>query len=295
MLTIKQLEAFYWVARLGTVDRAAAKLYITQSAATKRLQELESMVVEPLFESQRSKAKLSVKGQELLGLCKELLESVAHLDELQTSTRSIARVLQIGMTELVATTWFPKFIRKMKEIYPDVVVQPELLHLSAELRRKVLDGTLDLAFVPEAEMSSALARVPLNSVPFAWFCAPGAFPTDRTVSLAELSQAAIVEQDEHSVITQLCRRLFSEAGVETKRLLGGRSVFAMAGLIEAGVGISCLPKSIFASYIETGRLQIVNTRPAPPSLGYCAVFMNNPQSRIGYSVAEIARQCAVEH
>lgn len=39
MLTVKQIETFYWVAKLGTVQRAADKLHITQSAATKRLQD----------------------------------------------------------------------------------------------------------------------------------------------------------------------------------------------------------------------------------------------------------------
>ncbi|SAK63381.1 LysR family transcriptional regulator [Caballeronia glebae] len=292
MLTIKQLEAFFWVARLGTVDRAASKLHITQSAATKRLQELESMVIEPLFDSQRSKAKLSLKGQELLELCKDLLEGVAHLDELQSSTRSVARILQIGITELVATTWFPLFIRKMKEVYPNVVVQPELMHLSVELRTKVLDGSLDIAFVPETDTQRTLARVELNSVPFAWFCAPGLFPKDTPVTLQQLSSAAVIEQDERSIITQLCRRLFSEAGVEPRRVFGGSSVLAMAGLIEAGIGISCLPESIVSNYVHSGRLQMVHTRPPAPSLRYCTVFMNNPQSGIGYSIAEIARQCS---
>lgn len=292
MLTIKQLETFYWVAQLGTVERAANKLHITQSAATKRLQEIEVMVVEPLFESPRSKSKLSAKGQELFGLCKELLESVARLDDLQNSTRSIARILQVGMTELVATTWFPLFVRKMKDVYPDVIIQPYLVHLSVELRNRVLDGSLDIAFVPDVEMPAALVRKPLNIVPFAWLCAPGTFPGSQSVTLHELSKAPVIEQDANSVVTQLCRRLFSEAGVEPQRLFGGSSVFAMAGLIEAGLGVSCLPRSIFASYVNEGRLQVVNTRPAAPALGYCAVFINNPQSRIGYAVAEIARQCS---
>jgi hypothetical protein len=42
MLTVKQIETFYWVAKLGTVQRAADKLHITQSAATKRLQDVEA-------------------------------------------------------------------------------------------------------------------------------------------------------------------------------------------------------------------------------------------------------------
>ena len=33
MLTVKQIETFYWVAKLGTVQCSADKLHPTQSAA----------------------------------------------------------------------------------------------------------------------------------------------------------------------------------------------------------------------------------------------------------------------
>lgn len=62
MLTVKQIETFYWVAKLGTVQRAADKLHITQSAATKRLQDVEAKSAARLFEGSGKKARLSAKG-----------------------------------------------------------------------------------------------------------------------------------------------------------------------------------------------------------------------------------------
>ena len=42
MLTFKQIEALYWTVRLGTFAASAQKLHTTQSAITKRIQELEA-------------------------------------------------------------------------------------------------------------------------------------------------------------------------------------------------------------------------------------------------------------
>jgi DNA-binding transcriptional LysR family regulator len=40
MVTLKQLEALYWIGQLGTFERAATKLSTTQSTISKRIQEL---------------------------------------------------------------------------------------------------------------------------------------------------------------------------------------------------------------------------------------------------------------
>ncbi|MDF3605779.1 LysR family transcriptional regulator [Paracoccus sp. DMF-8] len=48
--TLKQLETIYWIANLGTFERAALKLNTTQSAISKRIQELELAVGAELFD-----------------------------------------------------------------------------------------------------------------------------------------------------------------------------------------------------------------------------------------------------
>ena len=39
MITLRQLEALYWIVQLGTFKRAAARLNTTQSAISKRIKE----------------------------------------------------------------------------------------------------------------------------------------------------------------------------------------------------------------------------------------------------------------
>lgn len=50
MLTFKQIEALYWTVRLGTFSASAQKLHTTQSAITKRIQELEADFDVALFD-----------------------------------------------------------------------------------------------------------------------------------------------------------------------------------------------------------------------------------------------------
>ncbi len=288
MLTIKQIETFYWVARLGTVQRAADKLHITQSAATKRLQEVERLSAAPLFEGTGSKATLTAKGHEMMQLCADMLESVAHLDSIQTSTRNIQRIVHVGVTELVAMSWFPALVRKVRSVYPQLTLQPHIDH-SAVLRDKILDGQLDIAILPEAFAIRSAARANLELVQFAWFCPPGAFNRGEVIPLQRLATLPVIEQDRESIITELCSRLFKQVGAEPTRLGGSRSIITLAGLIEAGIGVSCLPRAFFTGEVTEGRLQVLETDPPAPSVRYCAMYPE--RSAQGLAVAELAREC----
>jgi DNA-binding transcriptional LysR family regulator len=290
MLTIKQIETFFWVAKLGTLQRAADKLHITQSAATKRLQEMGARSAVPLFDGTSKKSSLTAKGREVLEQCERLLDSIGRLEEVGNADQHIARVLHIGVTDLVVLTWFPKFMREMSEYYPDVTIQPEI-DLSGPLKEKVIDGRLDLAFLPEPELPSSMARLSLGRAQFAWFCPPRSFNDAETISLHELAKYRVIEQSAKSIITVVSSRMFDAIGIDPVRIYGGNNVVALSGLIEAGVGASCLPIDLFARQVREGRMQMVRTNPPAPSISYDAVFLKNPHSALGYAVADIAKRC----
>ncbi len=289
MLTIKQIQAFYWVARLGTLNKAAEKLYITQSAATKRLQEVEAIAVTPLFENGGRKNAVTQKGHELMRECERLFELLEELDMLKGATQQPARLMHVGLTELTALTWFGRFIREMKDVYPAVTIQPEI-DLSTLLRQRLEDGRLDFSILPDPPNVEGLVRMPLGTVPFGWFAASGTFDKTKVYSLRELATYTVIEQSSKSIITELCALLWQNAGVQPERIYGGNNVNALAGLISAGIGISCLPIAMFTQEIERGQLQLVKTEPTAPQVPYHFCFLKHQNTALGYSVADIARR-----
>ena len=274
MLTVKQIETFYWVAKLGTVQRAADKLHITQSAATKRLQDVEAKSAARLFEGSGKKARLSAKGHEMLALCEDLLESIGRLEAYQDADRHMTRVLHIGLTELVALTWFSAFLQQMREMFPNLILQPHV-DMSGPLQEQVIDGRLDLAILPEPELPASVTRVTLGSARFAWFCRPGEFDRKRTVPLHELGTVPVIEQTPISIITILSSRDFESVGVNPERICGGNNAVVVGGLVAAGVGVSLLPIDLFRQQIENQLMQIVITEPPAPLVRYDAIFLKH--------------------
>ena len=64
-MTFKQLEAIYWVARLGGFTRAAAELGVTQAAISRQIHLLEDMFGFPLFRRLHRRVELTEKGRQL--------------------------------------------------------------------------------------------------------------------------------------------------------------------------------------------------------------------------------------
>ena len=75
MITLKQIEAIYWIVELGSFEAAAAKLNMSQSAISKRVQELEDAFGVSIFDRSKRTARLTQKGIELHAL------SLIHISE----------------------------------------------------------------------------------------------------------------------------------------------------------------------------------------------------------------------
>lgn len=291
MITIKQVQAFYWTARLGTVQKAAMKLSVTPSAATKRIQELERVAIRPLFQRQGTRLSLTDHGRNLLTEANGILKALASLEELRSEKSRIRRTLRIGITELSALTWFPSFARNMQSAYPDLRLHPEV-DLSAVLLEKMLNGELDVIVIQDLYLPQELESIAIQTVQYGWFCKPGLLPTDRAVSLDEVAAYPVIEQNAGSGLTALTRRLFAGMGIDIEHVFGSNSLTALAGLVEAGVGVACLPVRYFRPAVRHGRMVLVRTTPAVPAATYHLAFRPDDQSALRTQIAAIAKKCA---
>ena len=113
MITLKQLEALQCVVQLGTFERAALRLNTTQSAISKRIQQLEDASGLPIFDRNQRGARLTEKGEHLLALGQEMLALQGRMLDLKSGSEMPARRLRLGVTELSAT---PAMIAEIKAV-----------------------------------------------------------------------------------------------------------------------------------------------------------------------------------
>jgi len=290
MSNIKQIETFYWTVKLGTLQRAADKLFITQSAATKRIKELEKNSAQPLFEVHAQKSTLSAKGEELLLAAESVLDSLNTLDSLRGPAHRKVRNIRIGITELVTVTWFTRFVKHLKSVYPDISLIPDV-DLSARLKMKMLGGELDAIVVPMEYLSSDMDYILVDSVEFSWVAPPLSFRETMPITLKTLARLPIIIQGPQSGITTRCEQRFAQGGVEYSKVYGSNSLFALASLIRAGVGASCIPKALFQGEIDSGAFQEVHLETGIEKVDYHFAFLKHNHPSLGFLIGDLARQC----
>jgi len=82
MITLRQLEIFEKVARSLHVTKASEQLFITQSAVSMAIAELEKFAGAPLFERQGKRLLLNDRGCLILSKVQDVLQQVGTIEQL---------------------------------------------------------------------------------------------------------------------------------------------------------------------------------------------------------------------
>ena len=289
-MTFKQLEALYWVAHLGGFAAGARRLHTTQSAISKRIQELEAVFNTQLFDRGQRNARLTEKGEELFLLAKQLLQQRDAAIEQFSLPEVVQRRLRLGVTELTAMTWLPKLVRAIQERYPKVIIEPDI-DLSLDLKDKLLNDELDLIVIPDVFQDTRLLAKSLRRVESSWMCSPLLLNTTKKIGLKELVKYRLLIQGEKSGTGILYERWFKSLGLEMPITTSTNNMIALIGMTVAGLGCSYLPSACLSSYIESGALAIMNIKPALPFVPYVALQRSDHPSVLIDSVVTLAEEC----
>lgn len=116
---LRHIECFLAVAQLGSLQRAAESLSITQPAVSKTLSELEEVVGSELFERGRQGAALTAAGRRFApyarGCLGSLHEGLADLGGLNANPPTVVRV---GALPTVASVLLPPALRVFGQEWP---------------------------------------------------------------------------------------------------------------------------------------------------------------------------------
>ena len=289
MITLKQLEAMHWIFELGTFERAANRLNTTQSAVSKRIQELEAAAGFAIFDRSQRGARLTEQGEHLLTLGQEMLQLQERMLGLRDGGTMPARRLRLGVTELSTLTWLPRLISALGEQYPMLVIEPDV-DTSRDLYVRLQDDDLDLIIIPDAFADPQITTIHLADVANAWLARPGVVKQRKTLALEELATYPLLTQGRRSGSGLLVNRWLKAQGVSFPRTISCDHLTAVLGLTVAGLGVGYLPKHCFRSLVDEGKLVVVPTRPRLPPVPYAAMYRNDRPSALTSAVVEIARR-----
>lgn len=148
---LQQLRGFCHAAQLGSVSKAAERLFLSQPSVTLQIQALERELKAELFERRGPKISLTPEGKVLYDLAQPMVSAIDSLHESFDAKRGIVEGgrLDIAAGESTLLYILPEFVRRFAEAYPAV-----------ELKLHNVTGRDGLAMVRADEVDFAVGPFP---------------------------------------------------------------------------------------------------------------------------------------
>lgn len=171
-ITLRQLKAFVAVYQTGSFTKAAEELYLTQSALSSLIKELESTLELRLFERTTRHLEISEMGKNLLPFAYRILNEMTSLVEEIKSFKQIEKGrVRIAISQQLAATKLTQLIATFSANFPnvDIIIYDAGVE---EVQELVEVGKADFGIGPERTSNPNLKRQHLFSMPFHIVCPP---------------------------------------------------------------------------------------------------------------------------
>lgn len=263
-MEIKQLEYFKTVCKELHFTNAAKRLNISQPSLSQQIRILESEIGKPLFNRIGKKISVTEAGQILLehsnNILAELKEIEQAIDDMNNLTRG--RV-SIGALLTIVSYLIPNVVLRYNYLFPDITMNVTGLN-SRNIRRKLLQGELDLGISMLEEDDKELESIPLFTESFSL-----AVPIDHVLAKEDIVPLTVLEKTKNILLPdyyytrKLLNKHCESLGFELKAFVEVETMEALITMVEYGAGVTILADP-YLRFKQSDKIKIISLiSPAP--------------------------------
>lgn len=290
-MNLRFVEAFYWVASLRSVSRAAEKLFITQSAMSSRIAGLEEELGTLLLDRRDKSFRLTVAGARFLIHAQKLLE-LQRVAKAELSGGNVVgdQVLRVGAIESVMHSWLIDWLSELRKQHQGLAIE-----LTVETTPLLLDhvrrGVVDLAFAAAPATGDGVRSALMPAMPMV-FMGNRSVQNKRSYSAEELVAMDIMTFQRGSQPYVALVDLLREANIEGARIHAISSISAMVELVEANFGVATLPYAAAMRLSTNRNVCALRSALSLPPLTIFASYRADPASINMTAALASACECA---
>jgi LysR family transcriptional regulator for metE and metH len=252
-LELRHLETLLALDECGSLSKAAARLFLTQSALSHQLKALESHFGASIVEKNMRPLRFTAIGQRLLELARQVLPQIAE------AGRDVARLaqghggpLRIAVQCHNCFDWLMPAMDAYRTLWPDVeldiisgfVVDPLPLLERSEAELAVVhdrpEPRPNLAFSPLFRYESVALMSPRHRL-----------AAKHWLEAADFADETLITYPVADEMLDVMKHCLTPAGIDPKRRTAELTV-AILQLVASGRGIAALPSWTVGTYLERG-------------------------------------------
>ena len=273
-------RVFKEVAEVGNITAAAQALYISQSAVSQSIKQLEHDLQTRLFARNSRGVTLTAEGQMLYEYVRSAMGLLETGEEKLSQTRELQMGhLTIGASDTVTSQFLLPYLDRFHRQYPAIHIQ-----IVSGRSHKVLgllrSGKVDIAFASTPSDTSSLDIYPCFNT-HSIFVAGAEYPCDfdHIYSLDEIAAFPLILLERKASSRLYLERYFLQNGLRLNPEieLGARSL--LVDLAAIGFGVAGVTEEFVHRDLESGRLKKLNTSFEIPARSVDMCLLNDvPQS-----------------
>ena len=239
--TLRELEAFLGVARLGNFTRAARSLNMSQPALTVRIRHLEDALGVRLLDRTTRSVALTQIGLQFLPIVERVLGEINAVAENARDLAGRQRgLVTVAALPSVASNLLPPIIAAFSARHRGIVVRLRD-GVSQRVTHLVKAGDADFGIGSPTKREAGLRFSPLVTDPIGVVFPPGhALDGQPRVRLEELAALPLILMDREYSVRTLVDSAFESLGTMVVPAYEASYVPTALGLVKAGLGVALI-------------------------------------------------------
>jgi DNA-binding transcriptional LysR family regulator len=272
-LSLRGLRTFCVAAEQESFRSAADKLFITASAVSHQIKNLEEQLGQQLFDRSGRSLSLTDVGRSLLG---ELRPVIDQLDDVAARYRvsSTRRTLNISVQPFFASELFIPRLPRFTAEYPEIDIKVDTNDESAEKHPSSADASIRIFKSSPGGLESERL--------FSLRLLPAASPALReTLRIDDQSIAGELSLIIHDTRPGAWRQWQQSSGVElpeSSKVIRLDSMIAVARAAERGLGAALVPVHLSDSWFESGSLVALSRHELITEDAYYFAYRKNDEA-----------------
>ncbi len=261
--TLRQLQVFEAIVRLGSFTRAAEELFLTQPTVSMQTRKLADVVGMELFEHVGRSISPTESGRELYTACRQVFESLANLEMKIDDLKGLKRGhLRMGVIT-TAKYLTPEMLGHFSRQYPGIDLSLKVTNRERIINR-LLENEDDLYIMGLPDDDLDVEAFPFAPNPLV-VIAPRDHPLvgRKNVSLKEISEEPFIMREPGSGTRDAVIRLFNAHGCRPKVRMELGSNEAIKYSVVGGLGLSVLSLHSLTLEGTDGAVAILNVKDFP--------------------------------
>lgn len=249
--SIRQLKYFVAVTEAGQISAAARQLYVSQSAVTTAIQEIERQLNQPLLTRSSRGVALTPTGMAFLPKARQILQMVHDATNVTAGDTTVAGRVRVGVTYTVTGYFLPQHIQQLAARYPHLEIEWQEIDRQT-VEERVVAGELDFGLVLTSNVTHPEIQheTLVHSKRRLWMAPTHPLAAQADIYLADVAQHpyALLTVDEADRTTR-----GYWGALEPQIFLKTSSIEAIRSLVANGNAITILSDMVYRPWSLEGR------------------------------------------